>query len=35
LGAYKGNVILEGYETKGKSLQIFDSANGKRLWKSF
>lgn len=35
LAAYDGKVILEGYETKGKSLQIFDAANGERLWKSF
>lgn len=35
LGAYKGKIILEGYETKGKSLQIFDPSNGERLWKSF
>lgn len=35
LGAYQGKIILEGYETKGKHLQIFDSSNGKRIWKSF
>lgn len=35
LGAYKDKIILEGYETKGKHLQIFDSLDGKRLWKSF
>jgi hypothetical protein len=35
LGAYDGKIILEGYETKGKHLQIFDSSDGKRLWKSF
>lgn len=35
LGNYEGKIILEGYETKGKSLQIFDSADGRRLWKSF
>jgi hypothetical protein len=35
LGSYDGKIILEGYETQGKSLQIFDSADGKRLWKSF
>jgi hypothetical protein len=35
LGAYKGKIILEGYETEGKHLQIFDNSNGKRLWKSF
>ncbi len=35
LGAYEGKIILEGYESKGKHLQIFDGSNGKRLWKSF
>ena len=35
LGEYEGKILLEGYEPKGKYLQIFDSSNGKRLWKSF
>lgn len=35
LSAYEGKIILEGYETAGKHLQIFDSFNGKRIWKSF
>ncbi|CAA6824315.1 MAG: Unknown protein [uncultured Aureispira sp.] len=35
LAAYEGKIILEAYETKGKSLQILDSYNGKSLWKSF
>lgn len=35
IAAYKGKIILEGYESKGKHLQIFDSSNGKRIWKSF
>lgn len=35
LAAHEGKIILEGYETAGKQLQIFDSSNGKRIWKSF
>jgi len=35
LAAYEGKIILETYETKGKSLQIFDPYHGKCLWKSF
>lgn len=35
LGAYDGKILLEGYESKGKYLQIFDTKTGKQLWKSF
>lgn len=35
LGAYEDKIILEGYEQKGKYLQIFDVKTGKQLWKSF
>lgn len=35
LGAYQNNLILEGYESKGKYLQVLDLKTGKRLWKSF
>lgn len=35
LGVFEGKILLEGYESKGKYLQVFDSSTGKRLWKSF
>lgn len=35
LGAYENKILMEGYESKGKYLQIFDATTGKRLWKSF
>jgi len=35
LGAYEDKIILEGYEQKGKYLQILDANTGKQLWKSF
>lgn len=35
LGAYDDKIILEGYESKGKHLQIINSKTGKVLWKSF
>lgn len=35
LGEYDGKILLEGYESQGKYLQVFDKETGKRLWKSF
>lgn len=35
LSEYKGKILLEGYETAGKHLQVFDHKTGKALWKSF
>jgi len=35
LGEYDNKLLLEGYEPKGKYLQIFDIRTGSRIWKSF
>jgi hypothetical protein len=35
LGQYDNKLILEGYEPKGKYLQIFDIRTGSLVWKSF